>query len=345
MKLLIITQKVDKDDPILGFFHSWLEEFSNHGEKIIVICLEKGEYNLPANVEVLSLGKEFGQGRIKYLWRFYWYLWQESNNYDAVFVHMNQIYIILAAWWWRLANKKVGLWYVHKQVSLSLKLAEKLTNVVFTTSAEVFKLPSQKVIYTGHGIDIDFFKPTDNKFTDNKIHLVSVGRLSPVKEFEVLIEAAKILTDSGYSLAIDIIGGSIGDQSYENRLKQMIKDYGLETVVILRGALKQFDMKNYLKSNSIFVHTCRVGSWDKVTLEAMSMGLPVISPSEIIKPLTEPVGMYFSGDSHDLAEKIKNIIDGDIDISKIGREFRQYVVDNNSLKSLIFKIMSYYNQL
>ena len=58
MKLLIITQKVDINDPVLGFFHRWLEEFAKHYEFVTVICLEKGEHRLPENVKVLSLGKE-----------------------------------------------------------------------------------------------------------------------------------------------------------------------------------------------------------------------------------------------------------------------------------------------
>lgn len=58
MRLLIVTQKVDKNDPILGFFHRWIEEFSKHCEKLTVICLQAGEFKLPANVTVLSLGKE-----------------------------------------------------------------------------------------------------------------------------------------------------------------------------------------------------------------------------------------------------------------------------------------------
>ena len=64
MKLLIITQKVDRNDPILGFFHRWLEEFAKNCEQVTVICLYKREYNLPGNVKVLSLGKESGGGRI-----------------------------------------------------------------------------------------------------------------------------------------------------------------------------------------------------------------------------------------------------------------------------------------
>ena len=58
MKLLIITQKVDKNDQLLGFFIDWIAGFSHKFEEVTVLCLEKGEFNLPENVEVISLGKD-----------------------------------------------------------------------------------------------------------------------------------------------------------------------------------------------------------------------------------------------------------------------------------------------
>ena len=59
MKLLIITQKVDENDQLLGFFIDWIRLFSEKFERIIIICLEKGVFELPENVEVISLGKVF----------------------------------------------------------------------------------------------------------------------------------------------------------------------------------------------------------------------------------------------------------------------------------------------
>src|SRR3989344_1998355 len=121
MKLLIITQKVDKNDPILGFFHAWLNEFAKNLESIIVICLYKGEVNLPNNVKVLPLGKENGVSRIKYIFNFYKYIWNERKNYDKVFVHMNPIYVILGGFAWSFLGKRIALWYTHKNVDLKLK--------------------------------------------------------------------------------------------------------------------------------------------------------------------------------------------------------------------------------
>ena len=107
MNLLIITQKVDKNDAILGFFHRWIEEFSKNVESVVVICLYKGSYSLPENVKVLSLGKEFKQSRTKYLFRFYKFIWQERNNYDNVFVHMNQVYVLLGGLVWKMFKNKL----------------------------------------------------------------------------------------------------------------------------------------------------------------------------------------------------------------------------------------------
>ena len=97
MKLLVITQKVNKNDSNLGFFHEWLLRLAGQVEKLTIICLEKGEYNLPDNVQVLSLGKNIKYQisnikficQLKYLFRFYKYIWKFRKEYDAVFVHMN----------------------------------------------------------------------------------------------------------------------------------------------------------------------------------------------------------------------------------------------------------------
>ncbi len=58
MKLLIVTQTMDVNDPYLGFFGRWVEAFAKVFDRIEVICLREGKHSLPANVRVHSLGKE-----------------------------------------------------------------------------------------------------------------------------------------------------------------------------------------------------------------------------------------------------------------------------------------------
>ena len=50
MKVLIITQKVNAADDVLGFFQYWLWEFWHKKEvekPITVICLERGVHDFP----------------------------------------------------------------------------------------------------------------------------------------------------------------------------------------------------------------------------------------------------------------------------------------------------------
>ena len=151
MRLLIVTQKVDINDPTLGFFHCWVEEFAKHFETITVICLQKGEYNLPENVRIISLGKEkltanshqssafsyklSALRKVKYILKFYKYIIRERKNYDSVFVHMNQEYILLGGIFWRLFGKKIYMWRNHHAGSF-------LTDVATTFCEKVFAPPN-----------------------------------------------------------------------------------------------------------------------------------------------------------------------------------------------------------
>ena len=130
MKLLITTQAVDSDDPILGFFHQWIEAFATQCETVTVICLREGNHHLPANVEVLSLGKEKGASRLTRVVRFYRLIIAHRREYEAVFVHMNPEYVVLGGPLWRFWRKRTVLWYTHKNVDLKLRVATFFANAV-----------------------------------------------------------------------------------------------------------------------------------------------------------------------------------------------------------------------
>ncbi|MCI5108820.1 MAG: hypothetical protein MRY49_03170, partial [Candidatus Pacebacteria bacterium] len=198
MNLLIVTQKVSVNDPILGFFHRWIIEFSKHFESIIIFCLEEGEHNLPSNVKVYSLGKDRGFGKFSVLKTFISLVWNKRKEYDRVLVHMNPIYLVIAGFVWRFVfRKKVFLWYTHKSVDLKLRIAEKFPSKIFTASKESFRLPSRKVIVTRHGIDTNIFKPDYIKKDGRGLRMLTVGRISRSKSYFVFIRALSMLVNKG----------------------------------------------------------------------------------------------------------------------------------------------------
>lgn len=347
MKLLILTQKVDLSDDNLGFFHEWIEEFAKHYEKVTVICLFKGKYNLPDNVKVLSLGKEDAISKSKYSFNFFKYIWQERKNYDHVFVHMNQIYVLLGGLFWKLTNKKIGLWYVHGSVDWKLKIAEKIVNVVFTASPESFRVKSNKLKIVGHGIDVDKFKIEEPKKA-NQFKIISIGRITPSKDILTLIKAIDILSkddDIRNLISVDIIGGVIykSDEVYLEKLKAEVKERSLGNCIKFVGSIPGNERYNYFKSAHLLAHMSKTGSLDKVSLEAMASETLIVTCNDASREILKQFGnefIYDIGDYKTLAKNIQKVTEMDIgERREVGRKLRNIVKNSHSLKKLINKIV------
>lgn len=337
MKLLIFTQKVDINDPILGFFHRWILEFSKHFEEISIVCLYKGKYDLPENVKVYSLGKEEGKSKLTYIYRFYKYIF--TIKYDSVFIHMNQIYVILGGLFWRLMGKKIGFWYAHGHVPFSLRIAENLVNNIFTSTESGFRLKSKKVNVVGQGIDTDLFslkKDSENK----NFEIISVGRISPVKDYGTLINALKFLDNKNINVTVIGDAGTVAQEKYFSYLKKSAENLNVKFV----GGIPNNEIVEYLQESDLFINTSHTGSLDKAVLEAMSVGLPVLTCNEaLIDVLREYKDklMFPKENPEILAEKIRYIMNIE-DRNELGKSLRNIVVLNHNVTTFIEKIAKKY---
>lgn len=294
MKLLICTQAVDRNDPVLGFFHRWVEEFAKHCEQVEVICLRKGDYAFPQNVKVYSLGKEKNNNRLARWLRALRYIVVLRNQYDTVFVHMNPEYVLLGGWFWRLSGKKIALWYTHKNVDIKLRIAEKFADVVFTASHESFRLASKKVRVMGHGIDTDFFTPDPSV-----VHggwALSVGRLTKSKRHDLAIRAA---VQEGVALRV------AGEGPERKNLEHLARE--LKADVQFLGGLTQAQLRDEYRQAAYLIHTSETGSLDKVVLEALACGLPVRTSNPALKAL-ESADPTYVREHHSLQKLIPAII-------------------------------------
>ena len=195
MKLLVITQKVNRQDPVLGFFHNWVSKFAGKFERITLIGLENGAYDLPGNVQVYSLGKEVSSSKIKYVFNFYKYIWRERANYDAVFVHMNQEYILLGGLFWRIFGKKVYMWRNHHAGSVLTDLAVSFCKHVFCTSKYSFTAKYPKTILMPVGVDLEKFSIFNFQFSnqERKNKILFLGRIARTKNVHIFIESLNLL--------------------------------------------------------------------------------------------------------------------------------------------------------
>lgn len=328
--LLIVTQKVDKNDQLLGFFIDWISGFAQKFRQITILCLERGKFNLPENVKVISLGKDGGVPKLFWLLNFYAYLFRHGSQYDAVFVHMNPIWVVLGSWWWLLTGKKVCLWYAHKSITTKLKLAEKFSDIIFTSTSDGFRLKSKKVNIVGQGINTDLFRPGLARPSAGTI--ISVGRIAPVKNYKPLLEAIKILKNSGVISKLTIVGEPTLaiDFKYQDNLKKIIKDMGLEESVKFVGKIINSDLPDYYRKNKVYVNLSNTGSLDKTILEAMASGCVVLSSNDSAKKFLPPNLVIRSENPNGIAEQIKEAMQ-----FNVSSELRDYVVRNHSLPQLI----------
>ncbi|MFA5318150.1 MAG: glycosyltransferase family 4 protein [Patescibacteria group bacterium] len=370
MKLLIVTQKVDINDDVLGFMHGWIAEFAKNCEQVTVICLKQGQFDLPHNVKILSLGKEHisqkskvhqpaslreallagkVKSKLKYTFNFYKYIWQEKKNYNHVWVHMNPEYILLGGLFWRLMGKKISLWYAHGQATWKLRMAEKIVNIIFTSTNSGCRIKSKKIKIIGQGIDIKNYELRIKNYElekNNNFKIVTVGRISPVKDYETLIKAVELLNKAGMKLQVDIIGGAgLPEQKkYLVSLEKMVQDKELGDVVNFIGPVPNKNIVKHLQSSDLFVNMSHTGSLDKAIAEAMSCGLPILTCNEALEEVLgnyEEMLMYNKGDYCALADKIKFIAEMDINKKiKLGKDLREIIVKNHSLEGFIINIIS-----
>lgn len=335
--LLVITQKVDEDDQLLGFSVNWFRHFAKKFNLLVILCLEKGEFKLPANTRVISLGKDSGLNKFCQLFNFYKHVWQLRKHYDAVFVFMNAIWVVLGAWLWRILHKRVFLWYAHKTIKLKHRLAEKLADGIFTSTPEGFRIRSKKVMVVGQGVDTDLFQPKPKLKNQNSkfLKILSVGRIAAIKNYEVMLEALKILADEGVDFSVTIIGEPVypEDFNYEKKLKDIVREAGLNQKISFLGKVSNKNLPSYYQSNDIFINLSKTGSLDKTILEAMACGLTVISSNEAAVKFLPPELRVGGDDPKELAEKIKKA-----PIQNFSEYLRQFVVQNHNLDGLVERI-------
>lgn len=132
-------------------------------------------------------------------------------------------------------------------------------------------LPSEKIHVIPNPIEIRTEDTADiaTNLNFRSPFAVAVGRLQPVKGFDLLVQAFARCEHRDWSLAI------LGEGPDRGRLESMIRHYGLETKVHMPGKLSSVD--NILRRASMFILSSRYEGFPNVLLEAMSYGLPVLS--------------------------------------------------------------------
>lgn len=342
MKLLICTQAVDKNHPILGFFHGWILEFSKHFSEVHVICLQKGEHTLPPHVYVYSLGKEEGESKLKYVYRFYKHFGNIFFNVrvDFVFFHMGAIYNILGAPFFLIRsfyNTEFYWWKAHGHINLFGRIALLFVDKVYTSTESGFPILTKKRNVVGQAIDVShFILPEDE--TVRKREIVFVGRIMPVKHIEDFIDTANILTSLNLDLMFTIVG-PVGDVVYAHTLKDRCISLSLQDRIQFVGSKTQAELVSIYQSATIFLNTSLTHSMDKTVLEGMLCGTIPVTGNKAFSDLLSLHALYIkSATPRIYAERIQQLLESDTDALRIS--LRDSVIAFHSLGTLSARIFN-----
>lgn len=169
-----------------------------------------------------------------------------------------------------LGKAFIGLWQ---------KIDEKLDGKI--AISEVAGQDAQKFfpgVYTIIPIGVDFkrFKPTAskiNKFKDDKINILFLGRLDKRKGIEYLLKAYERLAQLSPNLRLIIVGDGPQKKSAQN----FVREKNLKNVSFV-GAVSREKLPSYYASADIFCSPATHGeSFGVVLLEAMAAGLPIVA--------------------------------------------------------------------
>lgn len=350
MRLLMTTQCLDSTHPVLGFSHTWAAKLAERVARLDIVALELGRVALPENVSVWSLGKEWGSRRPKRFVRFQRYVAPLilSGRIDGVFVQQTEINALLAAPWALLRRTPIVLFKGHsRSLRPSLRLANRLVDAVVTSAPAAYPIDTRKKIVTGQGIDVDRFAVARPRARTP--HVIAVGRYSPIKRYEIVIEAARLLRERGRRDVRFSFHGPPDDRGYRERLAEHVHASGLGETIHLLDGVPFPEVPALYAGCDLVAHPCDTESLDKAVLEAMACGRPAVTSIQSYRAVlgADADALVFRpGDAGDLARKLEAVLAQPTEARcALGMRLREIVKRDHSVDHLMDQLVELFGAL
>ena len=329
--------EMDRNSKVLSHCIDWVNNISEHFEKVFVITVKSKAYTVNSNVKVYSIERD-RKSRLQSIIRLFKILFKihKKNKIDGYFVHMATYFVPFLFPLKMFFKIPLLFWYAHSSITIALRLATLFSDKIFSPSKESFKLKTNKIVFTGHGINTDIFQLKSNKKCQFQKFAV-FGRISNTKNIHIMINTFDKLRQLGIHLTI--IGEPLtkNDQIYFERL--FIRTYS--NISYKKNIPKQNIINEYSKYDLI-INLSDTGSLDKVIIEPMSMGIPVLTSNKSAHELFAHLngkGVFLT-----TKENFEN------DLKKIIKEkpaikpdlLRKEITENHSIKKLSKKIADYF---
>ena len=335
-KIVFITQVVDPSDPNLGATRAKIAALARRVDEVVVLCDRGSADALPGNCRVRTFG---APQRYRRAYRFLTAIAAELRVPPlAVIAHMIPLYVVAAAPLVRPRRVPLLLWYSHWRAHLVLRAAVAASTGVITVDERSFPLRSPKVHGIGHGIDLDEFPCQPASSTHGRpLRVLSLGRYTPPKKLDELIEGVRIARERGVDVRIDLHGttGAPRLEAYKDELETLVARSGYADFVTVGGPIPRTEVPAAYAGADVVASN--FFSPDKIVLEACSSCRPVLASQETFDRLfsgIDPPLAFDRGRPETLADRIEALAALDDEARhSLGRELRDRVSRQHSVET------------
>lgn len=177
------------------------------------------------------------------------------------------------------------------------------------------------------GVDTSRFALRDTRPQQMTQRILCVGRLVPEKGQADLIRALARLRENGSDVQLTLVGRG----ESEARLRELAQQIGLTDAVEFAGAVGQDEIRSYYEACDVFCLPSAAEGVPVVLMEAMAMGIPVVSTR--ITGIPELIedgksGLLITPSSIEELTDALRVVLGDPEYgSRLGKEARERVID------------------
>jgi glycosyltransferase involved in cell wall biosynthesis len=246
---------------------------------------------------------------------------------------------VIAGGIWKALGKRIVIWYSHRAVSWRLRTAAARADALVTTSPHGCNVYPAKRYSIGHGINTERLMVTGHLVSTmlassqnttaalQPITLTHIGRITPIKKCEVLLDAAALLHGQGLRNVRVIFAGepyTDADHAYKKKLQEritmLVTTHGLPhfaAAIEWRGRIAHSALPALFAESMYTVNMAPAGGMDKTVIESWIAGIPaLVSNPAFTEAYTGALGspsaaaafMFREGDAHSLAEHINQAL-------------------------------------
>lgn len=166
-----------------------------------------------------------------------------------------------------------------------------------------------------------FYKNTNR--SDNVFRVISVSRLSPEKRIDGVIRAFATLHQKYTDTELVIVGDGVEREYLEN----LVKELEIVDATVFAGSVD--NVEDYYARADLYVLNSAYESYGRTIVEAMAVGLPVLSTDVgIVREFTEEsTAVNIIKDNDDLSVRLQEYFQKRDYLSETGERGRQFVLE------------------